>query len=82
MDTILTKLIMKTIEIYSNGIVHCSVCAPKGMKRSVLKREVNIQNPVGTSGQWEISKENFADGSKNPNQCEDRDDHQHYLFVC
>jgi len=72
---------MEKIEIYSNGIVHCSVCAPKGMKRSILTREVNLQNPTGVSP-WRISKESFADGKKNPNQCEDHEDRQHYLFVC
>lgn len=70
------------ISIYSRGIAYCSVCVPKGMKRSAIKREVNMQNPTGIKSQWEISKEDFSDGSKNPHECEDDKNKQHYLFVC
>lgn len=68
------------VTIYGNGLVFCSVCAPKDMSKEELAKEVNLQNPSGVLP-WGISEEKFADGTDNPHQCE-KSENLHYLFNC
>ena len=72
------------LEVYSNGIVHCSVCTNiKDKKRIELL--VNQKNPTGTHGFWHIDTERktFADKNPNPCLCEKKSKtHKHYLMVC
>jgi hypothetical protein len=72
------------LEVYSNGIVHCSVCTNIKDPRDI-EIQTNLQNPTGlSSGGWKISKDtNFATGQTNPCPCEQKPKtHKHYLMVC
>ncbi len=72
-----------SVEIYSNGIVSCSVCAPTTMSREDVEVEVNARNPSGIRSSWSISKdEKFATGETNPAPCDDSDARVHYLMEC
>lgn len=70
------------IEIYSKGLVHLSVCAPKSMQREVVEARVNEQHPTGLDHGWQVSNDEFRDGAANPHTCEDDPDRQHWLMVC
>ena len=72
----------KKLEIYSNGILHCSVCTNIKSK-SEIEKEVNLQNPTGIVSQWSIDKNNtFSDGKKNGVKCEKKSGFKHWLMVC
>ena len=74
---------METVRIYSNGIVHCSVCVPKDMSREAIEGAVNLQNPTGVSTKWKIDESGkFADGTLFPAQCEEDATRFHWLMVC
>jgi len=73
---------MEKIQIYTNGLVHCSVCVEKELSRSEIEREVNLVNPTGIDSRWKISNEDFADKNKNPHKCEKDKNRLHYLMVC
>lgn len=47
------------VNIYSKGIVHCSVCAPKDLQIKDIEDEVNLSNPTGIQNSWKVDKENF-----------------------
>lgn len=68
------------LEIYSPGIVHCSVCTNAPPEELITM--VNEHNPTGLNHGWRISDDPFRDGSPNPNQCEDKLGNKHYLIVC
>ena len=71
------------VTVYSNGIIACSVCVPKGMPRDEVEDCVNIVNPTGTNGRWAISEdETFSAGDPNPCQCNDDTERLHYLMNC
>lgn len=71
------------VDIYANGICCCSVCAPKTMTATEVAHEVNRKNPTGTTHQWAISEdEKFASGEPMPNQCEENENHRHWLLNC
>ena len=81
-DTINTALVDE-VQIYANGILHCSVCVPKNMERDEISAAVNRQNPAGTSAGWVISHEPaFASGDPNPSPCEKDAARLHYLMAC
>ena len=75
--------VVEELDIYANGIVHCSVCTNiKDEKR--IEQLVNQHNPTGLSYGWHIdSAPKFATGQPNPCSC-DRNPktHKHYLMVC
>jgi hypothetical protein len=72
-----------SIEVYSNGIVHCSVCAPAYMTAGEVESATNLKNPVGTSGEWKVHDKPFRSGEPNPCRCSDKPNtHQHWLMVC
>lgn len=81
MDLLDRVLLMDKIQIYSNGIIHCSVCAPKDMDRAIMTTYTNFKNPTGGSP-WVISDEKFRTGEDNPCQCNDDGGRLHYLMVC
>ena len=56
------------LDIYSRGIVACSVCAPKGMPAEQVVAEVNKQYPSKMIGSpWRMSGDSrFQDGSPMP----------------
>jgi hypothetical protein len=72
------------ISVYSDGIVHCSVCVPQKMERAEVERRVNIEHPAGTRNGWRISRrETFASGQPNPCSCEENTETRlHYLMEC
>jgi hypothetical protein len=71
------------VVIYSNGIVHCSVCVEKDLSREEIEAQVNAANPAGTTHGWKIDEEPFAEGAANPHPCEDAPEERlHYLMVC
>lgn len=74
---------MTKIIVYSKGLVHCSVCAPKDMPREEIVAETNSLNPTGIKHQWYISDKAFATGETNPCPCDSEPDSRlHYLMVC
>ncbi len=70
--------------IYANGLLSCSVCAPKRFTAEEVEADVNAQSPAGTEHGWRISKDKaFASGAPNP--CEYNDpgsDRLHWLMDC
>jgi len=75
---------MKTqrVVVYANGIIHCSVCAPKDMPIEEVQREVNTGNPTGTEHRWHLSSDKFSSGQPNPSPCDaSPDERVHYLMV-
>lgn len=70
------------IDIYSKGIVVCSVCVFSNLDRGKIEQLVNLENPTGIASHWTISKENFRTGEKNPHPCESHQDRLHYLLNC
>ena len=71
------------IAVYSNGIFHCSVCVPKDMPREEVERQVNAENPAGTTNGWKICADpTFASGAANPHECERSTERLHYLMDC
>ena len=72
----------KNINVYSNGLCYCSVCAHKKYSIEEITKEVNIINFTGIKSKWKHSKLNFITGEKNPHQCERHKNKKHYLFVC
>jgi hypothetical protein len=75
---------MSEIEIYSQGPVACSVCAPKEMERGEVERLVNLENPTGIESRWHISDDtHFASGHSHPGPCPDNTlTRTHYLLTC
>lgn len=69
--------------IYSAGIVSCSVCAPGGMERDVVARQVNTQLPTGIKSKWKVSDDtHFKAGEPMPCDCPDMNGRKHWLLVC
>lgn len=73
---------MENLIVYSNGLVHCSVCADNNLSKEEVERLVNARNCAGTQNGWKIDTEKFADGGDNPHQCEKDENRLHYLMVC
>ena len=74
---------MNTIEIYSKGIITCSVCAPKRLSVKTVERVVNELEPTNISSKWKISKDKtFRTGESNPCVCENDPNRLHYLMEC
>ncbi len=77
----MTATEQRTVNVYRNGIVHCSVCAPKDMEREEVERLTNFANPSGTSLGWKVSDEpTFSGGEPNPYDAQDCG--RHWLMVC
>ena len=74
---------MSEAEVYSAGILHCSVCVPKGWTTEQIEDFVNMDNPILGTCIWEISEDKeFITGEPNPCQCKDNNGKSHYLMVC
>ena len=72
---------MEDFTVYSDGIVHCSVCSALSPEETTAK--LNAEHPTGITSRWEIADEPFATGEPNPCPCkENPETHKHYLFVC
>jgi len=72
------------VDIYAQGLVSCSACAPAGMPAEEVAQEVNRQAPNLPQLSWHISDDlRFADGQLNPSPCEHAPKtRQHWLLVC
>lgn len=71
------------IYIITEELCAMSVCAPNGMSREEIEREVNAQYPTGIKSLWRISGEtHFKTGQTMPCQCEQDENRQHWLFQC
>lgn len=75
------KKIIK-IDIYSKGLIHCSICAPKKTTKKDIEYAVNFMNPTGVDSQWHVSRSNFISGELNPSPCERDKGRVHYLMLC
>jgi hypothetical protein len=52
------------VEIYSLGLLCCSVCAPVEMTGAQVADEANRISPPGTQNGWSVSEdETFKDGT-------------------
>ncbi len=73
-----------SIQIYSVGLVHCSVCVPASMSPDEIEVFVNTEMPTGIGSPWKVSKDAaFADGTPNPCDCKDEPGvKKHYLMTC
>lgn len=71
------------IKVYSYGLIHCSVCVPKGLTKQQIEDAVNSTHPTGISSRWEVSNDaTFKTGQSNPCICEQDSERLHYLMVC
>lgn len=69
--------------VYLEGTVSCSVCAPAGMEREVIEKQVNAQAPTGLKSKWQISEEKkFSGGEPMPYPCPDVPGRKHWLLHC
>lgn len=54
------------VEVYSSGLLCCSVCAPEGMSPEDVLKRVNEIHPCGTENGWTISEDKtFKGGEEN-----------------
>lgn len=73
---------MSDVVVYANGLVRCSVCAPRSLTPQEVEQATNAVNPTGIDSGWRISDAAaFADGTSNPAACHDAD-RTHYLMEC
>lgn len=74
---------MNKVMVYTEGLVFCSVCAPKDMPIEQVTKEVNRISPTMIKSDWRLSTDvTFKDGRSNPCVCEVDSARQHYLFNC
>jgi hypothetical protein len=74
---------MKTSEnftVYSIGIVHASVCSD--LPKNKIAERMNREHPTGITSKWQVSDEDFKDGTKNGSKCPDHENNRHWLMVC
>lgn len=68
-------------DVYAIGPLSASVCTDLGIEEAT--RLLNEENPTGISSRWAWAEgETFADGTPNPNTCEENGNLKHYLFHC
>lgn len=71
------------VEIYTWGLVHCSVCAPVDMDHEDIELRVNGLLPTGLDHGWYVSDdEKFAGGQLNGVECDMDTGRQHWLMSC
>lgn len=70
------------VNIYAQGLIYLSACAPKDMPAANVVAGVNLSHPTGISSRWTIREGGFKDGTNNPHICEHDPSRLHYLFVC
>jgi hypothetical protein len=74
---------MSSVDVYSVGIVHASVCAPKAMPVNEVVAEANRRAPTGLDHEWILSREEqFSGGQSNPCLCDHDPERTHYLLDC
>ena len=54
------------IDIYAQGLVYSSVCAPSDWTKEQVENAVNGRSPTGIPSPWKVSKDtHFATGEEN-----------------
>ena len=72
---------LKDFDIYSLGIISCSVCSNLSLEETTQR--LNKENPSGINSKWSLSSEKFRSGEDNPCACNlSPETHKHYLFNC
>lgn len=65
-------------QVYAQGLCYASVCTSLTNEQATAH-----MGPSGTSRGWQVSDENFADGTPNGSPCpEHPETHRHVLFDC
>lgn len=68
-------------ELYAAGGGCASVCTT--LPDEEATEQLNRVYPTGIRSRWEVSDDDFADGSTNPCPCDDHPEtHRHILFNC
>ncbi len=67
-------------EVYSNGIVHCSVCTDLPVEK--VAAYANVHSPSGTRHGWEVIEKRFHTGQTNPCPCDSTEGYIHVLLTC
>jgi len=71
------------VYVYASGDRYCSACAPKGMAREEIERQVNEAKPAGEGLRWRISEDKtFRTGETMPYTCPQNGCNEHWLLVC
>ncbi len=74
---------MGNVRVYTFGLCHCSVCAPKDLPREAIERGANDAHPTGLDHGWQIDDApTFKGGEPNPCACNSDPERLHYLMVC
>jgi len=74
---------MRKFTVYSIGLCFASVCARNDMSIEQITEKLNKEHPTGLDHGWELSKENFRDGTPNKCPCNVHPEtRKHYLFHC
>lgn len=73
----------QSIDIYSLGLVYCSVCAAPEMGAEEVERAVNAKEPTGVGSDWTVADESFRTGEANPHLREcGQGERRHWLLSC
>lgn len=70
-----------SLNVYSVGLVHISVCAPLDMSREDVEAHVNASHPAGLDHGWSVTEKTFRTGEPNP-FIPDGDCGRHWLLTC
>lgn len=74
---------MSDVTVYTFGLCHCSVCAPKDMPREKVRDAANIKHPTGLDRGWDFDEvPTFSGGQPNPCECDSDAGRMHYLLAC
>ena len=69
--------------VYIWGLVHVSICGPKGAADEQVERAANRLHPTGLEHGWKLSKDpTFSGGQPNPCECDQDPDRRHWLLDC
>ena len=73
-----------TIDIYAQGLVHSSVCAPADWTKEQVENAVNGRSPTGISSPWKVSEyTHFRTGEENGHYCTcNGKPTRHWLMSC
>ena len=73
-----------TFEIYAQGLVHSSVCAPADWTKEQVENAVNGRSPTGISSPWKVSEDtHFRTGEENGYHCTCNGKRtRHWLMSC
>lgn len=72
-----------SVTVYTFGLCHCSVCAPKDMPPHEVEAGANIAHPTGLDHGWRVAGvSTFKGGEPNPCECNSDKSRLHYLMVC